>query len=448
MDSLSARTSPPNRGKSSSPLTAGGRSRCSAARTTYITCEVVDDDYREIRYRDTVRLGNNLAVRVSPDGASFTSTTPTSRSSRARRGLACWGRATIDVTDSPLSAEGAGGQAAVLFRAGADGGQGGISCSSCHVDGERRPHLAERRGPARTRRRWRRRRGRTRRTGRPTDEVQDFEHTIRRATHAGPGADPRPRRPPGLGPPKGRRARPTRWRAYSNIHDEVVPSPHAKAGPAAAARRGRDLFFSGGTSCSTRHSGPFFTDRKPAATITRHDVGTGGDDLSEKMWPCLRHAHAPGRLQDRALPPPRQAATLADVLTTQNRGDKHGARRATPRRSEVGDLVEFLRKLLYEDGRLLRAGTEDDKGRTIGRPRPIGPAPPVTPVPSNRKETKGRSTSTRDATPPVAGLLRSSRRPATRRNRRPPRRPPRVVQTKACPCNLGDACVASAATSS
>ena len=78
-----------------------------------------------------------------------------------------------------------------------------------------------------------------------------------------------------------------------------------------------------------------------------HDVGTGGDDPSEKMGPLY---DTPTLLGIYRTPPylhHGKAKTLREVLTTWNKGDKHGktSHLAPP---QIDDLVEFLKALPYE----------------------------------------------------------------------------------------------------
>lgn len=115
-----------------------------------------------------------------------------------------------------------------------------------------------------------------------------------------------------------------------------LPSPALAGGKlSAAAQRGRALFVSPETKCASCHPPGLYTDLKA------YDVGTRAatDSVSEFDTPALVELwRTAPYLHDGS------AATLRDVLTTSNRGDKHGrTSHLTP--SQIEDLVEFLRSL-------------------------------------------------------------------------------------------------------
>jgi cytochrome c peroxidase len=125
-------------------------------------------------------------------------------------------------------------------------------------------------------------------------------------------------------------------------------SPHA-AGPGKLtpeAERGKKLFFSAETKCATCHSGPYYTDGSMKKPFRLHDVGTG-DGADEKIGPkydtptLLGVYRVPSYLHDG------RAKTLLDVLTTCNKGDKHGVT-SHLKKEELDDLVAFLKSLPYE----------------------------------------------------------------------------------------------------
>src|SRR5207244_10336676 len=99
--------------------------------------------------------------------------------------------------------------------------------------------------------------------------------------------------------------------------------------------------------CATCHSGPYYTDSRLEKPFNLHDIGTGGNDKSEKMGtkydtPTLLGIYrSPPYLHDGS------AKTLLDVVTTQNKNDKHG-KTSHLTKNEIGDLVEFLKSLPYE----------------------------------------------------------------------------------------------------
>ncbi|MFO0917339.1 MAG: di-heme oxidoredictase family protein [Planctomycetaceae bacterium] len=135
--------------------------------------------------------------------------------------------------------------------------------------------------------------------------------------------------------------------AYSNTHG-IPLSPHAKKGLSESARRGRDLFFSTETACATCHSGAFFTDSQPVQPHRKHNVGTGDDDPSETLGPDYDTPSLLGAYRTAPYLHHGRAATLEEVLTKYNPGDKHGkTSHLSP--AQIQDLVEFLKALPYED---------------------------------------------------------------------------------------------------
>lgn len=103
----------------------------------------------------------------------------------------------------------------------------------------------------------------------------------------------------------------------------------------AKAERGRKVFLDAKVGCAVCHPGPLFTDLK------MYDVGTGKEidqrndfdtPMLHELWRTAPYLHD------------GSVVTLMDVLTTGNKGDKHG------RTSHLSDedrqaLVEFLRSL-------------------------------------------------------------------------------------------------------
>jgi cytochrome c peroxidase len=79
-----------------------------------------------------------------------------------------------------------------------------------------------------------------------------------------------------------------------------------------------------------------------------HDVGTGADDASEKLGPKYDTPTLLGVYRTAPYLHHGQAATLADVLTTKNRGDRHG-KTSHLSALQMEDMVEFLKSLPYED---------------------------------------------------------------------------------------------------
>jgi cytochrome c peroxidase len=123
-----------------------------------------------------------------------------------------------------------------------------------------------------------------------------------------------------------------------------VPAP-GKLGP--EAERGRQLFASPEVGCAACHSGPYYTDSRLQKPFNLHDVGTGGDDPTEKMGPKYDTPTLLGVYRTAPYLHHGKARTLRDVLTTCNRQDRHG-KTSHLRPDEVDDLVAFLKALPYE----------------------------------------------------------------------------------------------------
>ncbi len=111
------------------------------------------------------------------------------------------------------------------------------------------------------------------------------------------------------------------------------PSPYLEKGKLSeAARRGEKIFRSDRAGCASCHTAPLFTDQQP------YDVGTskGGERLDTptliELWRTAPY------LNDGS------AATLREVLTTANQGDRHGVTsHLTPR--DLEDLETYLNSL-------------------------------------------------------------------------------------------------------
>ena len=311
-------------------------------------CDVIDDDYREIRHRRTLPLGNNpRAVRVAPDGRAFYVYNALDFNVVAYDAATLRKTATIAVTESSMPEDVLAGKRLFYSALAPMASRRWIACSSCHVDGESdgrtwqnpeglrdTPSLAglAHTGPLH----W----------SADRDEVQDFEHTIRGQLMQGRGLI-RGEVNPDLGRPnKGLSRDLDALAAYSNVHD-VQPSPHAKGGLSESAQRGRDLFFSKQTACATCHSGPFFTDSKLGPSLTRHDVGTGAADPSEKIGPAYDTPTLLGLYKTAPYLHHGKAATLKEVLTKYNESDRHG-KTSHLTAGEVDDLATFLKNLPYE----------------------------------------------------------------------------------------------------
>lgn len=312
-------------------------------------CDVLDDNYREIAYRDYLKLGHNpRAVRVAPDSRAFYVYNALDFNVVAYDADSLKPVATIKVCENPLGDEVRLGK--ILFYSALQPmvGRRWISCSSCHPDGQpdgRTWHNPE--GLRNTQSlaglawthpvHW----------SADRDEVQDFEHTIRSPLMQGRGLIDGELNPQ-LGPPnKGLSRELDALAAYTNSHSFTL-SPHAKNGLSEAAQRGKTLFFSEETRCAECHTGPFYTDSSPGETIVRHNVGTGNDDPSEKMGPAYDTPTLLGVYRTAPYLHHGKAKTLKDVLTTFNHDDKHG-KTSHLSAQQISDLVEFLKSLPFED---------------------------------------------------------------------------------------------------
>lgn len=312
---------------------------------------VIDDNFSELDYANGMVLGNNpRAVRFAPGGSTAVVYNAMdfevveydliNRNAVAR----------AKVTENPLGDELLLGKKLFYTALQPMSSRSWISCSSCHPDGD---------SDGRT---WQQPEG-LRQTqpmaglswthpvhwSADRDEVQDFEHTIRGKLMQGQGLM-KGSLPDALKDPISGRSKPLdAIAAYTNSH-HIPMSPHAKNGLSDSAKRGRDLFFSEKTRCATCHSGPMFSDSQPKAdgNFVLHDVGTGKDDPSELMKPAYDTPTLLGVYRSAPYLHHGTAATLKDVLTTCNNGDKHGTTGHLSTK-EIDDLVEFLKALPYED---------------------------------------------------------------------------------------------------
>ncbi len=309
----------------------------------------IEDDYQEISYAATLRLGSNpRAVRVTPDGRSLLVYNALDYELVAYNLPELKITARASVTDHPLDEEHTLGKKLFYTALQPMSGRQWISCSSCHIDGD---------ADGRT---WQQPEG-LRQTqplnglawthplhwSADRDEVQDFEHTIQGKLMQGKGllsghlpdalAD-------GI---SGRSKMLDALALYTNSH-KVAVSPHAKNGLNEAAVRGQKLFQSETTKCATCHSGAYYCDSQPGLEFKRHDVGTGKDDPSELMGTAYDTPTLLGVYRSAPYLHDGTAATLRDVLTTKNTADQHGTTsQLSP--TEIEDLVAFLKALPFED---------------------------------------------------------------------------------------------------
>jgi DNA-binding beta-propeller fold protein YncE len=337
-------------------VTPDGKSLCvvfAGTNDMYI-CRITGDDHVELDYQTGMQLGNNpRAVRCVPDGSAvlvYNALDFEVVAFSLRDGKEI---SRVAVTQNPLSEQLLLGKKLFYTALSPMTSRGWISCSSCHPDGD---------ADGRT---WQQPEGL--RNTQPMaglawthplhwsadrDEVQDFEHTIRGRLMQGPGLM-KGALPDAMAEKiTGRSASLDALAVYTNSH-RFPMSPHAKQGLTESAKRGRDLFHSAETKCAVCHKGPFYTDSQPFANdrLLMHDVGTGGDDTTELMGPRYDTPTLLGIYRSAPYLHHGRAATLRDVLTTENRQDRHGkTSHLTP--VQLDDLVEFLRSLPWEDPEL------------------------------------------------------------------------------------------------
>jgi hypothetical protein len=319
---------------------------------------VVDDDYKEIeRVGGPRRIGQNpRAVRVSPDGKTVYIYNALDFEVTVHDADVREVRARIKVCKPPKSPEWVRGK--VLFSTAnyPMTSRRWIACASCHPDGHsdgRVWHQPE--GLRKTQAllgvahthplHW----------SADRDEVQDFEYTIRSRLMQGAGllrGSMKPKR--GFHPIEleeklaGRSADLDALAIYTNSF-EFPLSPHIPAPGKLfpAAERGKALFFDKAVGCAGCHSGPYFTDSSLKKPFNLHDVGTGNDDPKEKMGPKYDTPTLLGIYRTAPYLHHGKAKTLHEVLTTFNKGDKHG-KTSHLKREELDDLVAFLKSLPYE----------------------------------------------------------------------------------------------------
>jgi len=311
-------------------------------------CDVLDDDYREIAYREHIVVGRNpRAVRTTPDSSRFYVYNALDFNVVGYDARSLKEVARIEVTQYPGEPQMLRGK--VLFYSAQQpmASRRWISCSSCHPDGDpdgRTWHNPE--GLRNTQSlagmawthpiHW----------SADRDEVQDFEYTIRGKLMQGRGLLAGELQAELALPNAGRSDELDALALYSNSH-EFRLSPHARDGLSTTASRGREIFLSQQTRCSECHSGPFYTDSQPRPELLRHNVGTGSDP-AEKLAPEYDTPSLLGVYRTAPYLHHGKAATLLDVLTTENVGDQHGVTSHLDA-GQLNDLIEFLKALPYED---------------------------------------------------------------------------------------------------
>ena len=312
-------------------------------------CDVLDDNYREIKFRQLIQLGANpRAVRASADGQRFYVYNALDYNVVAYDAQSFQPVAKMTTCRNPHDEETWLGKRMFYLAKQPMVGLRWISCSSCHPDGD---------SDGRT---WQQPEGlrQTQPLGglawthplhwsADRDEVQDFEHTVRGLLMQGRGLARGPIHDSLGKPNSGLSKELDSLAVYTNSHNFPI-SPYAKEGLSDAAKRGQTLFHSKAVGCAECHGGPYFCDSQPGKTFAMHDVGTGRGDKSEKMGTKYDSPSLLGVYRSAPYLHDGTAATLEEVLTTQNKEDRHGkTSQLTP--DQVSDLVEFLKALPFED---------------------------------------------------------------------------------------------------
>ena len=312
-------------------------------------CDVLDDNYREIKFRQLIQLGANpRAVRASADGERFYVYNALDYNVVAYDAETFQPVAKMTTCQNPHDEEAWLGKRMFYLAKQPMVGLRWISCSSCHPDGD---------SDGRT---WQQPEGlrQTQPLGglawthplhwsADRDEVQDFEHTVRGLLMQGRGLARGPIHDSLGKPNSGLSKELDALAVYTNSHSFTI-SPYAKEGLSDAAKRGQTLFHSKAVGCAECHSGPYFCDSQPGKTFAMHDVGTGRGDKSEKLGTKYDSPSLLGVYRSAPYLHDGTAATLEEVLTTQNKEDRHGkTSQLTP--EQVSDLVEFLKALPFED---------------------------------------------------------------------------------------------------
>lgn len=312
-------------------------------------CEVLDDNYREIRHERTLQLGSNpRAIKVSADGQSLFVYNALDFNVVEYDARTLHAVATVSICESPLDKELLAGKKLFYSANQPMVGRRWISCSSCHPDGDSDGRVWQQPEGLRDTQaisglawthplHW----------SADRDEVQDFEHTIRGPLMQGRGLVRGAIHESLDKPNQGLSRDLDALAVYTNSHTFSL-SPHSKNGLSEAAQRGKQLFFSDETGCAKCHSGPFFTDSQPGAELKLHDVGTGNADASEKMGPKYDTPTLIGVYRTAPYLHHGKAKTLEEVLTTFNPDNKHGNTTQLTS-AQVADLVEYLKALPYED---------------------------------------------------------------------------------------------------
>jgi cytochrome c peroxidase len=122
---------------------------------------------------------------------------------------------------------------------------------------------------------------------------------------------------------------------------DSLASPSRAHSLSAAESRGKEIFESAETSCASCHPEPLYTDHQV------HDVGTA-DTYGEWFGPLIDTPTLRFLYDSAPYLHDGSAATLLEVLTTDNPEDEHGVTSHLTE-GELADLAAFLLVLPYQD---------------------------------------------------------------------------------------------------
>jgi YVTN family beta-propeller protein len=321
-------------------------------------CKVIDDDYKEVESAGFPKqLGKNpRAVRVSPDSSKLFIYTAMDFTLTIYNASSMAELKKIVTCEPPKTPEWVRGK--ILFNSAKPPltSRRWIACASCHPDGLHDARV------------WQQPEGLRKTTAfvglahthplhwsADRDEVQDFEYTLRSKLMQGAGLI-KGKMKQKVGFHKIELEEKTSGRSkdldamaiYCNSLEYPL-SPHIAAPGklTPAAERGKAVFHRKDVGCATCHSGPYYTDSSLKTPFNLHDVGTGLLDKSERMGTKYDTPTLLGIYRGAPYLHDGAAATLRDVVTTANKGDKHGTT-SHLKTGEVDDLVAFLKSLPFE----------------------------------------------------------------------------------------------------
>ena len=342
--------------------------------------KLVDDDFNEFeRIGQAVQIGKHpRAIRVSADSSEVYIYNTLDQEITIYN-AAMRKQAGVKVCEPAQTKEWLRGKELFQTALQPMGGGRGVSwvaCSSCHPDGltdnrtwqnpegnRKTPNLF---GTAHTHPlHW----------SADRDESQDFEYTIRGQLMLGRGLS-NARMKTGKETEKVALDQTTAGLSkdldamaiYTNSFP-VRLSPHAVDGKLnPSAERGKVLFNNGTTQCATCHTGAYYSDSQLAKPFKLHDVGTGGGER-EKLGPKFDTPTLLGVYRVGTYLHDGRAKSLEEVLTTHNKGDKHG-KTSHLKKEELDDLVEFMKALPYETPPTDTKNTVKDYFVELKYPRP------------------------------------------------------------------------------